>query len=135
VVIDPGELREVSASMSVLLAPLDEDAAPLTVVAWLDNILAAVADSVAASDVGLLKSKVDLANIDYYRAAVRQLLDVAEEYGISMQWYTFLTLTDRMVSAETVNFEGKPLKGLQVMGLLETRALDFERIVIPSLNE
>ncbi|MDE7096332.1 MAG: PD-(D/E)XK nuclease family protein, partial [Muribaculaceae bacterium] len=135
VVIDPNDLRHVSPPMSVLLAPLSDDASPGMVVAWLDNILAAVADSVAISDVKLLKSKVDLANIDYYRASVRQLLDVAEEYGISMQWDTFLTLTDRMVSAETVNFEGKPLKGLQVMGLLETRALDFERIVIPSLNE
>lgn len=52
-----------------------------------------------------------------------------------MQWRTFLSLADRLISAETVTFEGQPLSGLQVMGMLETRALDFERIIIPSLNE
>lgn len=52
-----------------------------------------------------------------------------------MQWRTFLSIADRLISAEAVNFEGQPLRGLQVMGMLETRALDFDRIIISSLNE
>lgn len=35
----------------------------------------------------------------------------------------------------TLNFKGDPLQGLQIMGLLETRTLDFENLIITSLNE
>jgi CRISPR/Cas system-associated exonuclease Cas4 (RecB family) len=34
-----------------------------------------------------------------------------------------------------IPFEGEPLKGIQIMGLLETRALDFQRIIFLSANE
>ena len=40
-----------------------------------------------------------------------------------------------MVGGETVHYEGRPLNGLQIMGVLETRGLDFENIIIPSMNE
>jgi hypothetical protein len=34
-----------------------------------------------------------------------------------------------------VSFEGEPLKGLQIMGVLESRVLDFETVIVTSLNE
>lgn len=42
----------------------------------------------------------------------------------------------RQVFAETrLPFQGEPLEGLQVMGVLETRNLDFKRVIICSMNE
>ena len=32
-------------------------------------------------------------------------------------------------------FSGEPLKGLQIMGILESRAIDFETVIISSINE
>ncbi len=48
---------------------------------------------------------------------------------------TYAGLLGRLLSGETVPYEGEPLKGLQVMGPLETRALDFNNLVILSCNE
>ncbi|MDE5813768.1 MAG: PD-(D/E)XK nuclease family protein, partial [Muribaculaceae bacterium] len=98
-------------------------------------ILKRSVEAISSNGGGMLKTNVDVANVDFYRLMLKQMLEVVKEYGIEMQWRTFLSLTDRMLASETVNFEGQPLKGLQVMGMLETRTLDFERIIIPSLNE
>ncbi|GAB4206634.1 MAG: PD-(D/E)XK nuclease family protein [Bacteroidia bacterium] len=44
-------------------------------------------------------------------------------------------LIQQILSREAVAFKGEPLKGLQIIGLLESRLLDFENIVIPFMNE
>jgi len=48
---------------------------------------------------------------------------------------SFLRLLKQLVRAEKIPFTGEPLKGLQIMGVLETRNLDFKNVVILSLNE
>ncbi len=72
-------------------------------------------------------------------------LEFAQEYYLSLarlqaedlpvQPLTCVRLVAQMVSGVSVPFRGEPLKGLQVMGPLETRALDFENLIILSCNE
>ncbi|WKL46419.1 PD-(D/E)XK nuclease family protein [Flavobacterium pectinovorum] len=51
-------------------------------------------------------------NIDTLYAIYKQVIDVAE-----------------------VSFEGEPLRGLQIMGVLESRVLDFDTVIVTSMNE
>ena len=55
--------------------------------------------------------------------------------GLDVLPATWLHLLDELLSGESVPFRGEPLEGLQVMGPLETRALDFRNIVLFSANE
>lgn len=48
---------------------------------------------------------------------------------------TFKTLFQQHWSGENLAYFGNPLDGLQIMGLLETRGLDFKRILVLGLNE
>lgn len=41
----------------------------------------------------------------------------------------------KLAKSRSVSFSGEPMQGLQIMGVLETRAIDFERIVLLSMNE
>jgi len=41
----------------------------------------------------------------------------------------------RIIANEKLSFQGEPLNGLQLMGMLETRVLDFENVIITSVNE
>ena len=44
-------------------------------------------------------------------------------------------LYKELLKSETLDFKGEPLKGLQIMGMLESRVLDFETVIITSVNE
>ena len=48
---------------------------------------------------------------------------------------TLFNLYKEIIDSETLDFKGEPLKGLQVMGMLESRVLDFETVIISSVNE
>ena len=42
---------------------------------------------------------------------------------------------DFLIQQETFDFKGDPLNGIQIMGVLETRLLDFDNVIITNLNE
>ncbi|MCB0382000.1 MAG: PD-(D/E)XK nuclease family protein [Psychroserpens sp.] len=44
-------------------------------------------------------------------------------------------LYKELLKSETLDFKGEPLKGLQIMGMLESRVLDFETVIMTSVNE
>ncbi len=44
-------------------------------------------------------------------------------------------LFNRLLRQERLAFEGEPLQGLQIMGILETRLLDFKHVILTSMNE
>ena len=54
---------------------------------------------------------------------------------LSVLPHTFIRLLDSLMAGITIPFKGEPLKGLQIMGPLETRALDFRNVIIMSCNE
>jgi hypothetical protein len=55
--------------------------------------------------------------------------------GISLTSTTWSRLLDKILKTITIPFSGEPLNGIQIMGILETRALDFRNLIILSVNE
>ncbi|MCM1336437.1 MAG: PD-(D/E)XK nuclease family protein [Candidatus Amulumruptor caecigallinarius] len=70
-----------------------------------------------------------------YRLALSTLLDAATTHGVVMGEATAFQLLERALASETVPMKGEPLRGLQLMGVLETRALDFNNVIFMSMNE
>lgn len=48
---------------------------------------------------------------------------------------TLYSIYKELLSSESLDFQGEPLQGLQLMGMLESRVLDFETVIISSVNE
>ncbi|MBQ7268733.1 MAG: PD-(D/E)XK nuclease family protein [Bacteroidales bacterium] len=64
-----------------------------------------------------------------------QCLNRLSSFNLGILPRTWARLLDRLTAVLTVPFEGEPLTGLQLMGPLETRALDFRDVVILSASE
>lgn len=58
-----------------------------------------------------------------------------EKYQSITSLSSLFSIYKNVVDLAEVSFEGKPLSGLQVMGVLESRVLDFENVIITSVNE
>lgn len=70
-----------------------------------------------------------------YRAALDELADAFRQRSIVMRETTMAALIERALASATVSFTGEPLAGVQIMGVLETRSLDFDNIIMMSMNE
>ncbi len=67
--------------------------------------------------------------------SLNRLHDLIEAGKLVIEPRTYLSLLKRMLSTTSVPFHGEPARGLQIMGLLETRNMDFKNLLIMSTNE
>ena len=100
-----------------------------TINEFLDRILNLIA---------LLKEDVTTLEKEYlfrFYTAFTQLKTLQTEYDYFTDLKTLSLFFKQLISSETLSFQGEPLRGLQLMGMLETRVLDFENIILTSTNE
>ncbi|WP_298762409.1 PD-(D/E)XK nuclease family protein [uncultured Polaribacter sp.] len=70
-----------------------------------------------------------------YFTVFTQLKNLQATYNYFTDLKTLSLFFRQIISSETLSFQGEPLRGLQLMGMLETRVLDFENIILTSTNE
>lgn len=70
-----------------------------------------------------------------FHQAFTQLKVLQNQHEYFKELRTLFQFFKQIISAENLFFQGEPLRGLQLMGMLETRVLDFENVIITSVNE
>jgi len=109
---------------------------------WQTNVTKAISNCIAL--IFLIKKNLDedktnnLLALEYtYRfyTLFTELsrLNVTHNYVDSI--HSLFEIYKELLNNETLDFKGEALKGLQIMGMLESRVLDFETIIISSVNE
>ena len=94
---------------------------------YLQTIISGVAALISEGD----DSAIELEAAKAYYTSVNTL----RSRHLKVLPSTFVRLLETLISTASVPFKGEPLKGMQVMGPLETRALDFRNVVVMSCNE
>ncbi|WP_086475694.1 PD-(D/E)XK nuclease family protein [Arenibacter amylolyticus] len=84
-----------------------------------------------------LKTKDNL-GLEYlykFYSLFNQLQEMVATYAFINDLKSLESLYRELLRTETLDFQGEPLEGLQIMGMLESRALDFETVILTSVNE
>ncbi len=81
------------------------------------------------------KNDLSLEYLYRFHVLFTQIAELIAKYPFVNDLQSLQSLYKELLSSETVDFQGDPLKGLQVMGMLESRNLDFETVIITSVNE
>ncbi|MFA5780947.1 MAG: hypothetical protein WC868_01610, partial [Bacteroidales bacterium] len=103
---------------------------------WFTSIIGVIRDILISGN----KTKnnnggFDLEYLFHYAVIITKIKNLFKKYGFINDIKTLRKIFSCLAETATMPFYGEPLKGLQIMGMLETRALDFENIIILSVNE
>jgi len=74
-------------------------------------------------------------NVSHFENAFRIIKNQLSPYQFEIKMETLEILINQHINSESIDFQGEPLRGLQIMGLLETRLLNFENVILLSVNE
>jgi len=80
-------------------------------------------------------SILDKSILFHLHSAIKNTIKSVDSYDIQLDMEVFTRIFKQMGASLKVPFTGEPLEGIQVMGVLETRNLDFQNTFILSMNE
>ncbi len=66
---------------------------------------------------------------------INKLISYYSQYQHTDKLETLFSIYKQVIEVAEVSFEGEPLNGLQIMGVLESRVLDFDTVIITAMNE
>lgn len=97
----------------------------------LEKVFAQFTDDILEGDIDeLSRSQVILA-----RNTVEDVVAVCRSKETPLSIDSFVTLVNTALHKASVSFISEPVEGVQILGVLESRALDFEHVIIVGANE
>jgi len=78
---------------------------------------------------------LELEILYHFSKGISKFKTIWEKHPHSLNLKSFKKLFEQFWQNESLSFLGNPIEGLQIMGILETRTLDFENLIILSMNE
>ena len=100
---------------------------------WLMSVVRLTAKAISKDEVEL--SPLTQESLFRMYTLLNRLSNLVESGSLNIDTITLQRLITQIVSATSIPFHGEPVEGIQMMGVLETRNIDFEHILLLSCNE
>ena len=98
---------------------------------WLINIV----QTIATSKSPIIDSPLDTESLFRMYTLLNRLCGLVDSGVLRVDIITLQRLLCQLISSTSIPFHGEPAEGIQVMGVLETRNLDFDHVLLLSCNE
>ncbi len=98
---------------------------------WLINIT----QTIATSKSPIIDSPLDTESLFRMYTLLNRLSGLVDSGVLKVDIITLQRLIGQLITSTSIPFHGEPAEGIQVMGVLETRNLDFDHVLLLSCNE
>lgn len=96
---------------------------------YLLDVISALVGSIASAE------PIDIEYLNIAYDEIAKVVNSIEKCEFDVPLSVFISLIRRHLQTVTIPYEGEPLEGVQIMGILETRNVDFENVIILSMND
>ena len=97
--------------------------------------LISITQTVATSKSPIIDSPLDTESLFRMYTLLNRLSGLVDSGVLKVDIITLQRLVGQLISSTSIPFHGEPAEGIQVMGVLETRNLDFDHVLLLSCNE
>ncbi len=126
---------DVDLSEALISLPGAVPSSPQQVMERLKRVFLSIHDVMVSKSMATGEQKLDYEFVCQAIAFLNKLSDLVDEFPDVENIRILKVVAQRMMQDVKVPFVGEPLSGLQVMGMLETRTLDFKNVILLSVNE
>lgn len=123
--VEPAALA-VDEQLKLLFTPAENNA---ELVKWMLDVLRITASNANSNDPLLQESLFRMFTL------LNRVSGLIESGDLAVDSATLQKLISQLVASTSIPFHGEPAEGVQIMGVLETRNLDFDHVLILSCNE
>src|SRR5690606_39317077 len=106
---------------------------PSSIMDFVNRILSWIKELMAKAEVQM--NELDKEYLYRFSLLFTQLKEELGSFQGIQDFKTLFVLYNKLLQNETISFVGEPLEGLQILGLLETRLLDFKNVIMTSVND
>lgn len=123
--------------LKLIFQPITES---LYFIDYMQNILKHVAKFMepaadTAEETPVSGMEIEREFIYHVFVALNHFEELIQKQNVTMQRDTMMMLVRKLMETIAIPFSGEPLKGLQILGVLETRTMDFKNLIIMPMNE
>lgn len=116
--------------LSLLFKDIDDDPTNCLLTKWILNVLKRIGQQGKNNEDAFFQESV----FRMY-TLINRLSDLIAAGDLTINLTTFERLMAQLIQATSIPFHGEPAEGIQVMGVLETRNLDFDHLLVLSCND